>query len=352
MVSLTERVDQLQEENLRLRESLATIQRQLSSLSDASLSSSGTSSKVSSHDVETAVEVLVESYRSLRTDHEEVVARYAADCRKWRRFKQWLLVGVDDKEASTRLPLAKKVGKENVGDEALEAAADLALTSVQEQAVVESASKSLGKRRARESPASPTPTRKARLVVNQVEDADDLETDNAASKPLRRNGRYSHYEQEALSNSASASKINKGEAGFKYEEVVRNKQERRRLHGTDCECCRDYYEAVGPLPARLQAPLWRTPPSSPAKRRPGHSHLANDSSGDEHDVDVQDHKQQISRHRARWEAPKTPPGYWNIGFPDTQEVEAIHKAAAELREQEAKKARRESEARTGSSKRK
>lgn len=28
-------------------------------------------------------------------------------------------------------------------------------------------------------------------------------------------------------------------AEFKYDEVVRNKEERKRLHGGDCECCRD-----------------------------------------------------------------------------------------------------------------
>ncbi|EKM55809.1 uncharacterized protein PHACADRAFT_71198, partial [Phanerochaete carnosa HHB-10118-sp] len=117
---------------------------------------------------------------------------------------------------------------------------------------------------------------------------------------------------------------------FKYEEVVRNKRERRRLHGGDCECCRDYYEAIGPLPSRLQAPLWRTPPSSPAKNHPSSSYHENNYSGDEREADIQDHKQQVSRHRTRWEAPKTPPGYWNIGFPDTQEVETIRKAAAEM----------------------
>lgn len=106
-----------------------------------------------------------------------------------------------------------------------------------------------------------------------------------------------------------------------------------------------YYEAIGPLPPRLQAPLWRTPPSSPAKNRTkasgGHDDPSEDE--DEREAEIHGHKQLISRHRARWEAPQTPPGYWNTEFPDTQEIEAIQKAAAEMREKE-KKTRREPEA--------
>lgn len=66
------------------------------------------------------VKRLVEGYRSLRTEHEEVVARYTADHRKWRRFKQWLLAGVVDKETLSRSPLIDKVGKENVAGGATE----------------------------------------------------------------------------------------------------------------------------------------------------------------------------------------------------------------------------------------
>jgi hypothetical protein len=42
------------------------------------------------------------------------------------------------------------------------------------------------------------------------------------------------------------------------------------------------------------------------------------------------HKQAISRHRHHWERPRTPPGYWNIGFPDTQEAANINERAREM----------------------
>ena len=90
----------------------------------------------------------------------------------------------------------------------------------------------------------------------------------------------------------------------------------------------------------MQPPLWRTPPSSPAKSRAGPSRTLGplpagadfdfDSDDDgEYDAqaDVAAHKKQISRHRHRWEAPQTPPGYWDIAFPDTQEVAEINRRA-------------------------
>jgi len=37
---------------------------------------------------------------------------------------------------------------------------------------------------------------------------------------------------------------------YAYDAVVRNKEERRKMHGGDCECCKEYYRTVGPLPPR------------------------------------------------------------------------------------------------------
>ena len=85
------------------------------------------------------------------------------------------------------------------------------------------------------------------------------------------------------------------------------------------------------MPPRLQAPLWRSPSSSPRKhthhhhRRSAQDRIETSRPFDEdsidlaefyahqrrHDVDA--HKQQISRHRVVWPRAKTPPGYWDIG---------------------------------------
>ena len=68
-----------------------------------------------------------------------------------------------------------------------------------------------------------------------------------------------------------------------------------------------------------------------------------DEEEDELVDDVAAHKKQISRHRHRWEAPQTPPGYWDISFPDTQEVEDINHRARQMHAR--KRARTESEPR-------
>ncbi|TFK46043.1 hypothetical protein OE88DRAFT_1638951 [Heliocybe sulcata] len=108
-------------------------------------------------------------------------------------------------------------------------------------------------------------------------------------------------------------------AAFAFSSVVRNKEHRKHLKGEDCECCRDYYARVGPLPPRLQAPLWNDKSLDSSTARHGQP------------VTPTKHRNAISKHRAQWAAPKTPPGYWDIGFPDTQEAAAINERAREMR---------------------
>ncbi|KAI0753341.1 DNA repair protein endonuclease SAE2/CtIP C-terminus-domain-containing protein [Daedaleopsis nitida] len=122
--------------------------------------------------------------------------------------------------------------------------------------------------------------------------------------------------------------------GFQYEEVVRDKNKRKHMHAGDCECCRDYYEAVGPLPSRLQPPAWRSPESSPSKRRKGKRTRDSfeDDDEDKGEIEIEAHKNAISRHRQHWARAATPPGYWNIGFPDTQEVAQMNAEARRMHE--------------------
>ncbi|EJD53362.1 hypothetical protein AURDEDRAFT_111009 [Auricularia subglabra TFB-10046 SS5] len=138
--------------------------------------------------------------------------------------------------------------------------------------------------------------------------------------------------------------------GFQYNEVVRNKQKRKQLDGGDCECCRDYYAAVGPLPPRMQPPRWRSPSESQSQTRTRgpcrHTHQGQDDghapdSFEEEGVAgpsstaaaIAAHKNEISKHRHAWAPAETPPDYWHIGFPTTQEVNDINKKAARMHEQ-------------------
>ncbi|KAI0319872.1 DNA repair protein endonuclease SAE2/CtIP C-terminus-domain-containing protein [Amylostereum chailletii] len=127
---------------------------------------------------------------------------------------------------------------------------------------------------------------------------------------------------------------------FQFDEVVRKKQHRHALGAGDCEDCRDYYDAIGPMPSRLQPPAWRSPRKSPT-----HHHHANNTS-------VDAHKQEISRHRAQWRRPPTPPGYWDIGFPDTQEASKINARAAEMHREKQEMVRQEAQKEGGKFRRK
>jgi len=174
----------------------------------------------------------------------------------------------------------------------------------------------------------------------------------AGTSPIKRRGRYSKASTFSREDNESDYEINPvANAGVHhpFEEVVRGKASRRTLNAADCEECRDYYEAVGPMPPRLQAPLWRTPP-----RRQQHTHhraIATHALSEDNVLDgfnahqiamsrgspshVNAHRQEISRHRAQWAPPRTPPGYWDIGFPDTQAAAAINERAEEMRREKA-----------------
>jgi hypothetical protein len=54
---------------------------------------------------------------------------------------------------------------------------------------------------------------------------------------------------------------------------------------------------------------------------------------DRRDNDIAQHKKDISRHRHHWERASTPPGYWNIGFPNTQETSDINEQARAMHQQ-------------------
>ncbi|RMX50461.1 hypothetical protein pdam_00018312 [Pocillopora damicornis] len=81
---------------------------------------------------------------------------------------------------------------------------------------------------------------------------------------------------------------NDAEPNYKYVEVVRKKDERAKLNGYKCRDCQEYYQGLDL-------------PEDELKKRLKH----------------------CSRHRAKFSPPpSTPPGFWNLSFPDTQEYMA------------------------------
>jgi hypothetical protein len=106
-----------------------------------------------------------------------------------------------------------------------------------------------------------------------------------------------------------------------------------------------YYEAVGPMPSRLQPPLWRSPRKSAANATDGGGYrpCRNGNGGGGREESVQAHKHAISRHRHDWAQGTTPPSYWNIGFPSTQEAQVINEKAAEMQQQKMRMVQQEAE---------
>src|SRR5215471_1118169 len=93
-----------------------------------------------------------------------------------------------------------------------------------------------------------------------------------------------------------------------------------KIHGG--RWSRQYYEGVGALPPRPRPPLWRSPSPERTPR--------DGDPNDRRKEDIAAHKTRISRHRHHWSPPRTPPGYWKIGFPDTQEVAVINEKARQM----------------------
>ncbi|KAK4685524.1 hypothetical protein P7C73_g4625, partial [Tremellales sp. Uapishka_1] len=108
---------------------------------------------------------------------------------------------------------------------------------------------------------------------------------------------------------------------YQYHDVVRKKDERKKMHGGDCECCQGYYEAIGTLPRFNQGPVWKDDAETHA--------------------DAKEHQNKVSRHRDTWEKAPTPPGYWQIGFPTTQEVAVQNEKADTMDKEKEAKIRRD-----------
>lgn len=96
------------------------------------------------------------------------------------------------------------------------------------------------------------------------------------------------------------------------------------------------------MPPRAQGPLWKTPTSSQEdakgtrtgctcakdKSRGGNIH----GEDDDDDEDTSAHQKAISRHRVYHAAPETPPDYWEVGFPSTQQTKKINESAERIHE--------------------
>ncbi|KAH7889889.1 DNA repair protein endonuclease SAE2/CtIP C-terminus-domain-containing protein [Phlebopus sp. FC_14] len=319
------------------------------------------------------LECLRGRYDALLEAKNRAATRYKADYKKWRDFKRWLLEDMkrDDEvrvllkegdldayERASTLGKRKKfevmgpdlgelsegeaVKGKGKGKERMNSRASLAVHPLEIQTSLCAGAQSPHWESNREQTPkkvlSPSPTNKdvppaageespmVRGSIKQECQAECSSRIAPATEPRKARGRYAQVIPAGLDTINSKFTINKSHnhgMDFQYDAVVRNRDERRHMLGADCECCQEYYKAIGPLPAP-QRPIWRSP-----KRRTPYIHHMSDGEKENTDA-IDQHKKQISRHRYHWDRAKTPPGYWDIGFPDTQEASEINRRAAEM----------------------
>ncbi|CAG8681313.1 20559_t:CDS:2, partial [Dentiscutata erythropus] len=94
---------------------------------------------------------------------------------------------------------------------------------------------------------------------------------------------------------------NLSDTTIRYNEVVRKQSERRQLQGEDCRDCR----RVSPMPI----------PDATGLNR-GHSNQEEQSA----EALMEARLQLTSKHRSRYSRAPTPPGFWRVGFPTSQEL--------------------------------
>ncbi|XP_069105695.1 DNA endonuclease RBBP8-like isoform X1 [Argopecten irradians] len=120
-------------------------------------------------------------------------------------------------------------------------------------------------------------SRKKRVIVTSGYNSQE---ENDAAK-------FSEEQQDGAEMDDSFDKLpDKAGPKFAYVGVVRKQNERRNLIGYECKECLEYYSAMG---------------------------LSED--------EIRQRVQTCSKHRAHYVPPETPPHFWSIGFPDTQECE-------------------------------
>ncbi|KAG2158011.1 DNA repair protein endonuclease SAE2/CtIP C-terminus-domain-containing protein [Suillus bovinus] len=301
-------------------------------------------------------------YDALLAAKERAAERYKTDYKKWRIVKQWLCESSDcGKEVHPLLKdsnydIYRKVSNTDKRRIFEEIGPDLSAFDEEEKQTFKTPPDTLGKQQEipstlhasrRETTVSTkvgmhsTNLFKPPLVIHEHSIGKDVRNEELPAgtsvlqstashrDPPKRRGRYAQAIDATTINSRfTVCKERNHGVDFQYDEVVKSREGRKKMIGDDCECCRGYYEGVGPLPMPLQQPLWRSPSSTPTKKR----RLSFDGLSDckENREDIEHHKTEISRHRHHWYRAKTPPGYWDIGFPDTQETTDINRRAAEM----------------------
>ncbi|KAL7276048.1 hypothetical protein RUND412_000992 [Rhizina undulata] len=125
---------------------------------------------------------------------------------------------------------------------------------------------------------------------------------------------------------------------FAFKETVRNKEARRCLPGCVRACCRelsDFTSAAGLPKIKSRAPRWRS--SSPVTRD---GQVEEEPESEEITKEFLD---RFGKHRDAFPRRRSPPGFWDADFPDTQTVQKQRREAEDRRAGKLEEMKREAE---------
>lgn len=124
---------------------------------------------------------------------------------------------------------------------------------------------------------------------------------------------------------------------YAFAETVRNREARKCLPGCAKTCCKElagFVEAAGlPTPAP-RGPRWRS--SSPPT-------FVDEGCERKEEALDKEFTAKFGKHRDAFARRRSPPGFWDADFPDTQDIENQNEAAEEIRMQKVEDMRREAE---------
>ncbi|KAI5841467.1 hypothetical protein DFP73DRAFT_125703 [Morchella snyderi] len=160
---------------------------------------------------------------------------------------------------------------------------------------------------------------------------------DALAYPDRKQKSYPRQSKLDISHFRVNPKVNNGR-DYAFVETVRDREARKCLPGCAKTCCKGltgFVEAAGLPSPPHKGPRWRSSPPL----------ASNDTAFDEEGEVALDARftARFGRHRDAFPRRKSPPGFWDADFPDTQDLERQHEAAEEMRLQKVEEMRREAE---------
>lgn len=298
------------EENQRLREAL-----EKAGLGDRN---SPPDDRVVLNDLKSELVILRQKYDQLASDKAEVVEQYQTHLRKWQSFKKQYSRNLLQSTAHTSVKMEDAIDRGLPPSPGPSSQQGHVTSSSEAQIPLRisspgSAFDPMRKRGVNDAQQFISPPKKKRRRTCSM-------SEGGSHRPLSSIASSSTSDHQRCQNVVAGTLAFAKQTDAPDSHSVRRQIVRKQLVAEDCECCHNYYEQIGTVIGNTHRPSWRTP----QKQKPvasKHTPMA---------TTVSSRKQDISRHRVQQKGPRTPPQYWTIGFPSTQDAMLINQEAEKL----------------------